>query len=151
MIIWRMVPEICSTTDRIFCHSGPFFALLLLYGPRKSKFWKNEKNTWRYYHFTNVYHKWQSYDAWFLRYGVQWTKCFVILDHFLLFYPPNKTKNLSFEKMKKTPGDIKILHMCTISENHMMYGFWDIECNGQIFLSFWTIFCPFTPLTTRKI
>ena len=33
----------------------------------------------------------------------------------------------------------------------MMYGSWDIECDGQNFLSFWTIFCPFTPITTRKI
>ena len=27
-IIWCMVPEILSATDRIFCHFGPFFALL---------------------------------------------------------------------------------------------------------------------------
>ena len=33
----------------------------------------------------------------------------------------------------------------------MMYGSWDTECNRQNFLSFWTIFCSFTPLTTRKI
>ena len=29
MIIWCMVPEIWSATDRTFCHFGPFFALLL--------------------------------------------------------------------------------------------------------------------------
>ena len=69
------------------------FALLPPYGPKKSKFWKNEKNTWSYYYFTNVYHKWQSCDVQFFRYRVQQTK----------------------------------------------------------FLSFWTVFCPFTPLTTRKI
>ena len=40
------------------------------YGPRKSKLWRNETNSWRYYHFANVYHKWQSYDIWFLRYAV---------------------------------------------------------------------------------
>ena len=57
------------------------------YKPRKSKFWKNEKSTWRYYHFINVYHKWQSYDKWFQKYGVQWTESFVILNHFLPFYP----------------------------------------------------------------
>ena len=28
-----------------------------------------KKYTWRYSHFTNLYHKWQSYDVWFLRYG----------------------------------------------------------------------------------
>ena len=54
--------------------------------------------------------------------------------------------------MKKTPRDIIILHMCTINENHMIYGSKDLECDGQKFLSFWTIFCPFTPpLTTQKI
>ena len=33
----------------------------------------------------------------------------------------------------------------------MVYDFWYMECDGQNFLSFWTIFCPFIPLTTRKI
>ena len=73
------------------------------YRPRKSKFLKNEKNTWRYYHFTNVYHKQQSYDVWFLRYEVQRTEFFVILDHFLAFYPPNNPKNRNFEKLRKKP------------------------------------------------
>ena len=66
-IIWCKVPEIWSMKDTIFCHFGPFFALLPPIIPKKSKFWKNEKTTWRYYHFTHVYHKWQSYDVWFLR------------------------------------------------------------------------------------
>ena len=39
--------------------------------PEKSKFWKNEQNTWIYHHFTLVYHKQQSYDVWFLRYGAE--------------------------------------------------------------------------------
>ena len=199
-IIWCLVPEIRSITDINFCHSGLFFALLPPYGPRKSKFWKNEKNTWRYYHFTNVYHKWQSYDVWFLRYGVQQTEFFVILDRFLPFYPPmdpeNQNfqkngkntwryyhftnindshmiygssdmewngqnfltfwtifcpKNKNFEKMKKLLGDIIILHKCNINDNHMMYGSWDMKCNGQNFLSFSNVFCPFIPITTQKI
>ena len=99
--IWCMVPEIWIATDIIFCFSGPFFALLPSYGSRKSKFWKNEKkkNPWKYYDFTKVYYKWQSYDVWFLRYGVQRTEHFVILDCFLPFYPPNP-KNQNFEKIK---------------------------------------------------
>ena len=52
--------------------------------------------------------------------------------------------------LKKTPGDI-ILHICTITDNHMMYGLWDVEKNRHNFLSFWTLFCPFTPLLTQKI
>ena len=54
---------------------------------------KKWKQTWRYYYFKNVYQKWQSYDAWFLRYGVQQTIFSVILDCFWLFYPPNSPKN----------------------------------------------------------
>ena len=53
--------------------------------------------------------------------------------------------------MKETPRDIIILHMCTINDNHMMYGSHAIEHDRQNFLSFWTIFCTFTPLTTQKI
>ena len=37
------------------------------------------------------------------------------------FYPPNNPENQNFEKMKKILGDIIILHMCTINENHVMY------------------------------
>ena len=95
MIITQcMVPEIWSATGRIFCQSRLFFALLPPYAPRKSKFWKNEKNTWRYYHFTHVHHKWQSYDLWFLRYQLWQTEFLVILDRLLCFYP------LTARKMK---------------------------------------------------
>ena len=48
-------------------------------------------------------------------------RIFVILGRFLPFYPTNNPKNQNLEKMKKTPGDI-ILQMCTINDNHMMYG-----------------------------
>ena len=40
-----MVPEIWSTTDRIFCHSGLFFALLPPYGPENQNFEKMKKIT----------------------------------------------------------------------------------------------------------
>ena len=76
---------------------------------------------------------------------------FVILGHFLPFYPANNPKNQNFEKMKKTPGDNIILQMCSINDNHMKYGSWDMETNGHNFLSFWTIFCPSNPLKTKKI
>ena len=41
--------------------------------------------------------------------------------------------------------------MCTINEDHMINGSWNIRCNRQKFLSFWAILCPFCPLTTWKI
>ena len=69
---------------------------------------------------------------------------------YLHFYPPNNPKNQNLKKWK-TAWSIITLQMCTINDNHMMYGSWDMECNRQNFLSFWTIFCPFTPLWTQKI
>ena len=150
-IIRYIIPEIPRTTHRICCHFGPFFALFHPNNPKNQNFEKMKKNSRRYFHVTHVYHKWQSYDVWFLRYGVWWTEFFVILNHFLPFYPPNNPKNLNFEKMKETTGDIIILHSCTNNDNHMIYGSWDIKCNRQNFLSLWTIFCPFTLLKTQKI
>ena len=96
-----------------------FFVILghfLLFDPNNNpknqnfgKMKKKKKKAWRYYHFTFVYHKWQSYYVWLLRYGAPQTEFLVILDHFLPFYPTNNLKNPNFEKMIKTPGDI-ILH-----------------------------------------
>ena len=97
-----------------------------------------------------MYHKGQSYDVWFLRFGVQWTDIFVILHCFLPFYSPNNPENLNFEKMKKIPGDIIILKMCIINDNHMNSGSWDMEHNKHNSFSFLIGFCTFTPLTTAK-
>ena len=127
-IIWCMVPEIRSMTDRNFCHFWLFFALLpLLIKPKieilKKKITKCSTNE---DHMT-ILKKWRS-DVWFLIYGAWQTDFLVILNHFLHFYPLTT----------QTIRDIIILHMCTINYNHMMYGSWDIECNR--------IFCHFGPL-----
>ena len=98
-----------------------------------------------------MHHKSRSHSVWFLRYRQQKTKFFVIMDHFLPFDSPNNQENENFEKIKKNPGDIIILKLCTTNDDHIMYGLWDIKRTKQIFLSFWAIFCPFTPLTTQKI
>ena len=104
-------------------HDTQLFVILghfLPFYPTKNP--KNEKNnTWRYHHFMQVSHKLQSYDVWFLRYEAQQTELFVILGHFLPFYPTNNPKNQNFEKMKKIPGDIIILHKCTKNHDHMLY------------------------------
>ena len=79
-----------------------------------------------------------------------------ILSHFgqffaLLFPLPNNPKNQNFEKMKKTTGDIIILHKSAIYDNHMIYGSWNMRYNRHNFLSSWAIFCPFTPIIARKM
>ena len=38
-----------------------------------------------------------------------------------IFCPFNRPKNQNLKKMKKTPGDIIILRMCTKNYDHMMY------------------------------
>ena len=81
---------------------------------------------------------------------MQQTKFFVILDCFLPFYPPNNPKNQNFEKMKKPPGDIIILHMCTINDNHMMYGSWDMECVIDRIFVILDHFLPFYPTNNPK-
>ena len=66
----------------------------------------------------------------------------------LPFYLSNSLKNQNFKKMKKTSGDIIILHKCTKNYDHMLCCPWDKvhdRCNYSF--SFWVIFCPFTPRT----
>ena len=51
---------------------------------------------------------------------------------FFAFLPPyGPRENQNFEKMKRTPQDIIILHTCTINDNHMMYGSRDKEHNRK--------------------
>ena len=44
--------------------------------------------------------------------------------------------------MKKNPGDIIILHMCTKNYDQMMYSSWDMACDGQIEKVTYTGGCP---------
>ena len=135
-----MVPEVWSVTDRIFCHFGPFFAFTLL-TTQKIKILKNCEICWRYYHFTHMYHKWQSSDVWFLRYQVQQPD---FLSFWIIFLPFYNPKNQNFEKMKNTPGDIIILHKYTKNHDHMLHCSWDMAHDGcNCYFSFWAIFLTF--------
>ena len=80
-----------------------------------------KKNTERYYPFTHAYYKLKLYGVLFLKYGVQQTKFFVILDHLLPFNPPNNPNNQNLEKMKKCQ-EILSFYTFTINDNYMMYG-----------------------------
>ena len=107
---------------------------------------KNKKiKCWRYYHFTHVHQKPQSYKVQFLRYRIR-QNFFVILGHFLSFHlhTPNNPENQNFEKMKKASGDVIILNMCSKNDNHMMHASCDMKCDRHNFFSLWTIFCPLT-------
>ena len=170
-----MAPEIRSDTATIFCHFGPFFALLFLQFA-KSKLWKNEKTAgdiislhkctindnhimhgssdmehdrYNFLKFLTIFYpfsplttpkiktfkelkNWPGdiilqistikdnhmmYSSWDIEHGRE-----NFCHHFLLFYPPKNLKNQNFENMKDTPGDIIILHIFAINDNHIMYG-----------------------------
>ena len=72
-------------------------------------------------------------------------RTFCHFGQFFALLPPNYPKNQIFEKIKKLPGDIIMLHRCAINVNHMMYGSSDMMRDRQSFLSFWTVFFSFTP------
>ena len=64
---------------------------------------------------------------------------------FFSLFTPNNPENQSFEKMNKTPGDITILHMCTINDNHLMYGSWDMDREDRIFCDYGSFFALSPP------
>ena len=48
------------------------------------------------------------------------------MDHFLPFYPLENLKNQNFDKIKKAPADIIILHKHTRNHDQMLYCFWHV-------------------------
>ena len=116
-----------------------------------------------------IYHKWQPHDVWFLSYEAWQTK-FLVFWIISCHFTPLLTQKIKILKKWKNTGEITTrsltpqqfrkskywknekttqtychLHMCIINDNHMMYGSWDMEHGQQNCLSFWTIFCLFTP------
>ena len=77
---------------------------------------------------------------------------FFLLDNFLPFYPLTAWKmKISKKQMKKTPGDIIILHKCTTNHDHMLYCSQDMACDTcNYHFSFWAVFCPFMPQQPKK-
>ena len=142
--LWCMLPEIWSATDVILS----FWAIFCPFTPLMTpKIKKNIKNSWRYYPFTHVYHKWRSFDVWFLRHKAQKTEIF--LPFWDIFYPltlltTRKIKLL--ENWKKMPGDI-ILHLSATNDDHM-YGSW---AQHTIFCNFGAIFCNQNSTSKIKI
>ena len=150
-VIWYMVPEIWSSTDRIFLSFWTIFCSFTSLTTQKIKIlkkWKKHLEILSLYICTiNDNHL--MHGSWDMECDGHSFFC-----NFRLFFallPPNNLKNQNFEKLKKTSGNIAILNKCTKNHYHMLYCSLDIACNGcNCYFSFWGIFCPFTPLTARK-
>ena len=145
---WDMVRDGCNYFSfwAIFCPFTPLTAQKI----KILKKWKKHLEISSFYiHVPKIMIRWCTVPEIWCMIDV------IVISHFGLFFallPHNSPKNQNFEKMKKTPGDIIILHMCTKNYDQMLYGSWDMvhdKCNCYIL--FWAIFCPFIPLTAQKI
>ena len=65
--------------------------------------------------------------------------------------PLNNLKNQHFEKMKKMRLEMSSFYTCVPKIKIIWCIVPEIWSMTQNFLWFWTVFCPFTELTTRKI
>ena len=99
--------------------------------PKKSEFWKTEKNYWRY-HFTHAYQKPNSYEIWFLRQERDRQNFLSFWAIFCSFTSPHpqQPSNQNFEKWKNEKSIWRcchLLHRCAKNHNHMMCTSWDME------------------------
>ena len=136
------------------CWSGPIKNKIILIFTMLHFFWKKKKK-WKkcleilsfYTYMCTINEDHMIYGSWNIRCNRQKFSTFWAI--FCLFSPLTTWK-IKILTLKKTPGDIIILHISTINDNHMMYGSGDKEHSRYNFLSFWTVFCPFTPLWTQN-
>ena len=83
------------------------------------KKWK--KHCWRYHHFKHLYQKPQSYEVKFLRYGV-WQIFFVILGHFLPFYPPPPYPPITSQKTNFWKKHLQMSYFKLVQQKAQSYG-----------------------------
>ena len=130
----------------IFC---PFTTPLMI--PNIKTLKKNEKKCLEilsfYTYMCTINEDHMIYGSWNIRCDRQKFSTF-----WAIFCPfsPLTTWKIQTLTLKKTLGDIIILHICMINDNHMIYGSWDMEPDRHNFWSFWTVFCPFPPYGPRK-
>ena len=94
-----------------------------------------------------MYHKWQSYDIWFLRYQVQQTDFFAIFGNFFPFTQKMEIskkwkKYLEITSFYKSAPKLMIIGYSVPEIWHMM----DVIVRNH----FGLFFCPFTPLKPKK-
>ena len=67
---------------------------------------------------------------------------FLSFQAIFCFFAPLLTPKIKiWKKRKKTPEHIILLNMCTINQDHVMYGSWDMKFN-RIFGEFFALLPP---------
>ena len=127
-------------------HFLPFYPLNNLKNQNFDKMKKTPGDT-IILHKCTINDKHMIYGSWDMKHDRQ--NFFSFWTSFCTFTPLTTWKIKILKKWKKTPGDTIISHKFTINDNHI-YGYWDMKRDWQNFLSFWTLSCIITPLTTRK-
>ena len=104
-----------------------------------------KKTTWRYHYFTPVYQK----SPWFMIYSLQQTEIGNFRSIFALLLPYKPKISKLWKNGKNCWRNHHLTHVYKNSQSYdvlfLRYGV------RQNFLSFWAIFCPFTPLMIPKI
>ena len=142
-----MVREIWSATDRTFLSSRAIFCPF-----HSLKAWKIQisiykKNKTKSLEISSFYTSVPK----FMIIGYTVPEILHVTDnfHFGLYFSllaSNSPKNEKFKTIKKTPGDIIILHRCTKNHDHMLYCLWDIvDDRCSCYFSFWLFFALLPP------
>ena len=147
-----MVPQILSVTGSFF---SSFWTIFCLFTPVTTQNIKISKKIKKLtpgdiiiLHMYTINQNHMMYGSWDIKHDRQ---NFFHFKQFFAQLPPKNPKNQNFEKMKKSPRDI-IIQKCSKNYDHMLYCSWDMAHDGcNCYFSFWTIFCPFIPLTNGKI
>ena len=134
------------------CWSGPIKNISILIFTKTKKNKNKNKNKEKHleislYLCTNILH-----DMIFLRYRVWQTEIGNYGSFFVLYHtPPWKPKKSEFWKIEKNCW--RYHHFIQVHQKPQSHedSSWHKEWDRLNFLSFWAIFCPFTPLFTKRM
>ena len=144
-IIGCMILDIWKVTVRIIWHFGSFFCPINPVTTQEIKILKKWK---KHLEILSIYSCLpnDNHDTQFMRYGAQGTELFVILGHFLLFYPftPLKPWKTKIKKNEENTCDNIILHKCT-KNYHMPHCSQDMLCDICDFYCHFGLFFALLP------
>ena len=147
MVTWCMLPEIWSVTDNLLSFWAIFSPVTDILTSKIKICEKKTPKNWRY-PFTDVYHKWRSYDVWSLskRQNRQSFLSFWAIFWSLTLLITRKIKIL--KKRKKTWG---YYHFTLVYYELQSYDIWFLRYEAQqnVF-HFGSFFVPFIQLTTSQ-